>query len=131
MDTFFKAAAGVIVGLVLHIILSKQGKEFSVLITIISCCVLATVLMTIIEPILLFVERVRVIGQLNADALKIIVKTIGIGLVGELVSLLCIDAGNTALGKMLQILTTVIITWLSLPLLSEFLKLIEDILKNI
>lgn len=131
MDTFLKASAGVIIGLVLHIILLKQGKEFSVLITIIVCCILATVAMSIMEPILQFVERVQDTGQLHTDSLKILVKAIGISLVGELVSLLCIDAGNAALGKMLQILTTVVITWLSLPLLTTFLELIEDILKNV
>ena len=131
MDTFLKASAGVIIGLVLHIILLKQGKEFSVLITIIVCCILATVAMSIMEPILQFVKRVQDTGQLHTDSLKILVKAIGISLVGELVSLLCIDAGNAALGKMLQILTTVVITWLSLPLLTTFLELIEDILKNV
>lgn len=131
MDTFLKASAGVIIGLVLHIILLKQGKEFSVLITIIVCCILATVAMSIMEPILQFVKRVQDTGQLHTDSLKILVKAIGISLVGELVSLLCVDAGNAALGKMLQILTTVVITWLSLPLLTTFLELIEDILKNV
>ena len=131
MDTFLKASAGVIIGLVLHIILLKQGKEFSVLITIIVCCILATVAMSIMEPILQFVKRVQDTGQLHTDSLKILVKAIGISLVRELVSLLCVDAGNAALGKMLQILTTVVITWLSLPLLTTFLELIEDILKNV
>lgn len=131
MDIFLRASAGAIVGLVLYIILSKQGKEFSVLITIIVCCILATAAMSIMEPILQFVENIQDIGQLHIDSLKVLVKAIGIGLVGELVSLICVDAGNAALGKMLQILTTVIITWLSLPLLSAFLELIEDILRNV
>jgi stage III sporulation protein AD len=66
--------------------------------------------------------------QLNTDLLAVILKTVGIGLIGELAGLICSDAGNAALAKSIQILTTAVILWLSIPLFESLLDLVQAIL---
>jgi stage III sporulation protein AD len=66
--------------------------------------------------------------KLNTDLLAVILKTVGIGIVGELATLICTDAGNTALAKTVQILTTAMILWLSIPLFESLLDLVQAIL---
>ena len=126
-----KAAAGVIIGLILQVMPTKQGKEFSVMITIAVCCIMATVAISAMEPVLRFLDEMQSVGDLCSDSLKVILKAIGIGIIGELVSLVCADAGNASLGRALQILSVVIIVWLSLPLFTTLMQLFEDILENL
>jgi hypothetical protein len=45
-----------------------------------------------------------------------------------LATLICTDAGNTALAKTVQILTTAMILWLSIPLFESLLDLVQAIL---
>jgi stage III sporulation protein AD len=66
--------------------------------------------------------------KLNTDLLAVILKTVGIGLIGELAGLICSDAGNAALEKSIQILTTAVILWLSIPLFESLLDLVQAIL---
>jgi stage III sporulation protein AD len=65
---------------------------------------------------------------LNLELLAVILKTVGIGMVGELAGLVCSDAGNAALAKTIQILTTAMILWLSIPLFESLLDLVQTIL---
>ena len=53
------------------------------------------------------------------------------GLLAEVTELICIDSGNTALGKGLKILATAVILWMSVPLLSGLISLIEEILVSV
>ena len=46
-------------------------------------------------------------------------------------SLICSDAGNSALGKTLQILGAVAVLWLSIPLINSLIALLEQILGDI
>ena len=56
---------------------------------------------------------------------------VGIGLVVEMGSLICADAGNSALGKTLQILGAIAVLWLSIPLINSLIALLEQILGDI
>ena len=50
---------------------------------------------------------------------------------GGLAGLLCADAGESALGKALQILSNAAILWLSLPLFRQIIGLIGEVLAEI
>ena len=60
--------------------------------------------------------------------LEILFKCVGIGLLAEISVLVCNDMGNASMGKTLQILATVVILWLSLPMLNSLLELMGRIL---
>ena len=63
--------------------------------------------------------------------LQIVMRSVGIGLLSEITLHICTDSGNTALGKTLQILGNAIILWLSLPIFTKIIELIEEILITI
>jgi hypothetical protein len=58
-------------------------------------------------------------------------KYVGIVLLAEIIGHICTDAGNAALGKTVQLLATTAVLWLSLPLFSKLMELIEQALVNI
>lgn len=128
MDIFLKASAGILIAVVLCLVLSKQGKDIAILLTIAVCCMVVTAAATYLQPLIDFFRQLRTIGQLDPNMLNILLKVVGIGLLAEITGLICCDAGSSALGKTLQILTTAVILWLSLPLFSELIELIDTIL---
>ena len=128
MDVFLKSAAGVLIALVVSLAVAKQGKDISLLLTIAVCCMVVTAAVAYLEPVIDFLNRLQTAGNLDGDMLTILLKAAGIGLLSELTALICADAGNGALGKTIQILASAVILWLSIPLFSALISLVEEIL---
>lgn len=131
MDTFLKAIAGILIALVVCIVLAKQGKDISALLTIGACCIVATAAVSYLQPVVQFFTRLKTLGGLNTDMVGVMLKAVGIALLGEITGHICSDAGNAALGKTLQILASAVILWMSLPLFISLIELIEKILESI
>lgn len=128
MEKFIKVAAGVLVALVLYLILNKQGKDFAVLISLGVCCMVVSAVLAFFRPLITFIEKLEQLGNFDSDILQILLKSVGIGILTEIVSLICADAGNASMGKSLQILASVVILWLSIPLFSDLMDMIQEIL---
>ncbi len=131
MDIFLKVSAGVLLTVVVGLILSKQGKEFSVLLIVCVCCMILAVAVSFFEKIFSFMKTLEEVGDLNSELLSTLFKTVGIGLLSEIVTLICNDSGNQALGKALQILSSAVILWLCIPMFSKLVELVESVLKAI
>lgn len=121
----------VLLAVILCLALGKQGKEMGLLLTLAVCAIVGTLAIGYMRPVIEFVQQLRAIGQLDIGTLEILLKVVGIGIIGEIVSMVCSDAGNAALGKSLQLLSTAVILWLSLPLLTQLLELMQQILGGI
>jgi len=130
MDIFLKAVAATLIAAILCLVLAKQGKDFSLLLTIIVCCMILAAAVTYLIPVFTLVERLSQLGQINTQMLEILIKSVGIAFLAEISELVCKDAGNSTLGKSLQILAAAVILWLSIPLLNELLDLMETIFSN-
>lgn len=131
MVIFIKAVAAVLAALILHLMLSKQSKDFSLLLTLGVCCMIATAALQYFEPVIDFFDNLQTIANLDPDMLRIILRAVGIGLLSEITGTICADSGNAALGKTLQILASSVILWISLPLFNGLFELIEGILLEI
>ena len=131
MTQFWQGAALVLLTVILALALGKQGKETALLITLAACCMVCCLAISYLKPVIDFIEKLRIIGSLDGESLQIMLKAVGIGLTGQIASMVCADSGNTALGKALQILTAAVIMWLSLPLMTRLLELVEDILGGV
>lgn len=131
MDIYIKATAGVLIAIVLGLTLAKHGKDVSTLLTIAVCCMVVTAAVTYLSPVVDFFDRLASIGRLDSDMLTILLKASGIGLLAEVTGLICSDAGNAALGKTLQIFASAVILWMSIPLLTSLIDLVEEILGGV
>jgi len=114
--------------LILTLILSKQGKDFSLLLTVLVCSVVSAAAINYLTPVVNFFDRLQSIGKLDPDFIKILLRAVGIGLLAEITGLICSDAGNAALGKTLQFLAGAVVLWMSVPLFTSIIDLIEEIL---
>ena len=131
MELFLKAISGVFVAIAMCLVISKHSKEGVILISVAMCCMIASVAMTYLQPAISFFSRMEQNGNLDPEIMQILFKATGVAILSEISSLICIDAGNGTLGKTIQLLATATILWLSLPLFSKLLSLIENILVSL
>lgn len=131
MDEFWKASAAVLLTVVLVLALGKREKDISVLLTMAVCCMVTAVAMSYLEPVLDLLWEVEAMANVQDGMMEILMKAVGIGLVVEIAGMICTDAGNSSLGKTIQMLGTVVILSLSIPLFRGFLTLIQEILGQV
>lgn len=128
MDIFLKSAAAILIAALLCLFLSKQARDFSVLLAVAVCSMVIATAIQYLEPVITLLKSLSGIGNLDASMLKILLKAVSIGLLAEIISLICADAGNATLGKSIQLFGTVMILFLSTPLFTKLIELIESIL---
>lgn len=128
MSIFLRSTAAILVCLIVCLTLSKQGKDFSILLVICVSCAVLTAAISYLKPIIAFFRQLEDLGNLDTQLLNILMKAVGIGLLSETTALVCSDAGYAALGKVLKLLGSAIILWLSIPLLSALVELVQEIL---
>lgn len=131
MDFIWKASALALICVVLYLVLAKRDKDIASVVTVAACCLILIGAFTYLEPIITFLTQLQELGRIDSAFIAILLKAAGIGLLTEITSLLCSDLGNSALGKTLQIAASAVILWLALPLFTQLLSLIADIMEKI
>lgn len=128
MDTFFKATGCVLAALVIYLILAKQNKDFSLLLSVSVCVLIAVIAVRYLEPVFDLVDKLCTVGNLDGQMVEILLKSVGIALISEIVEHICQDAGNGSMGKTVQILAGGVILWLCVPMFTSLMELLEEIL---
>lgn len=128
MSVFIKAIAGALLTLVLCLTLSKQNKDLSLLLSVAVCCMIIITAVSYLQPVFSFFQRLQTVGQLNPNLLKVLIKATGIGLLAEITGLICDDSGNAVLGRAIKLLASGLILYISIPMFSGLLDIIEEIL---
>ena len=131
MTYFYQASSGALLACILCLALGKQGKEFSVIIVITVCSMILLLAASYLEPVLEFIHRLQLLGNLDEQMISILFKALGIGLLSDIASMVCADSGNASIGKALHILSAVVILWLSIPIFNALLDLLHQILGEI
>lgn len=127
MELFYQIVGGILIAVVLGLALRRQGQDITLLLGIAVCCMVLGALATYLEPVLDFLEQLQTISGMDSQLLQVILKSVGIALVSEIAMMVCADSGNAALGKALQLMSTGVILWLSLPLMKSLLQLVQRI----
>ena len=109
MELYFKGAAGILLAAVLGLALQKQEKDLSAVLTAAVIAMAAVLMLRLLEPVT-----------------ELLLKAAGIGLTAEVAGLVCADAGNAALAKMLRLLGTAAILCLSVPMFTALLECITE-----
>lgn len=131
MTAFLQAAAAVLLAVVLGLMLNKQGKDMGTVLSIAVCCMVAMIAISYLQPVVEFLQKLETLGGLDESMVGILLKAVGIGFVAEIAGLVCSDAGNSSLGKSIQILGSAVILWLSIPLFNSLIELVQEILGEI
>ena len=128
MTEYLRFTAVTLIGLILALVLGKQSKELGLLLTMGVCALVSIGALAFLEPVTELLRELRDLGELDGQAMTILIKCAGIAVLSELASILCTDAGEGAMGKALSLLSSGAMLWLSLPLLRQLLDLIGEVL---
>ena len=126
-----KACAAVMIALVLCLILNKHAKDISLVLSITVCALLAFAVIEMLEPVFSFLYTLESAVGADKTMLQVLIKCVGIGILGEITATICSDSGNAALGKTLQTLSAAVILYMSIPLFEALTDLIQEILMDI
>ena len=127
MEPFWKAAALALIAGVLSLTLKNQDKEYRLLLSIAACLMVTAITVTYLKPVYAFLKELETLGDLRGDMLAILIKALGVGLASEIASMICTDAGNASLTKAIQLLGGAVILYLSVPMFSALMDLIQKI----
>ena len=131
MALFLKATAAVLLTVVIILTLRKESGNMGMLLGLAVCCMAAVIAMEYLRPVIELINRLETVGNLDSQLVGILLKSTGIGILSEIAGMICADSGNGSLGKTLQFLSAAVILWLSLPLFTQLLELVQQILGEI
>ena len=131
MEQYFQAVAAVLLTVILMLCLKKSQTGIGELLSIFMCGILAILAISYFEPIREFIQSIQRMDLMDHQLLKTVFKVVGICVVSEIAELICIDSGNSAMGKALQLVSSAVVIWLAIPIMTSFLELIEGVLKRI
>lgn len=131
MTTFWKTAAGILIAAIMCLALPQNRKDMSILLTVAVCAMVGMVMLSFLEPVLDFLWELEEIGGLYHNSLEILLKGLGIGLVTEVIAMICTDAGNGSLAKAAQMLGSSVMVYLSIPVFRSVIHLLQTILGEI
>lgn len=125
---FWKLCGGALITGVLVLMLMKQDRDLALILGMAGCAMAVAVGLTMLEPVLEFLQKLEELGDLYTGVLGILLKITGIGLTAELTAAILTDSGNASLGKGVQLAATALMLNLSLPVLEILLDLMEAVL---
>lgn len=126
MELYWKTAAAVLLAVVMILMLGRQ--DMGMLLALVVCAMAAIAALDYLEPVRELLETLERMGNLDGDMIRVLLKAVGIGLLTEISAMVCADSSKGSLGKTLQLLGTAAVLWMSIPLFTALLELIQEIL---
>lgn len=113
---------------VLGALLKRSNRELALLLSFVACGV---ILLSAAEELSPLVEQISAVAaqSVTGEVLAAVLKAVGIAIMGRLAVNACKDAGESAMGYAVHLATEVAILSVSLPLLTQVFKYIEEIMK--
>ena len=109
------------------LVLRKYQPDYAMLITVLGCVLGAALLLTLASPLFGFLKKLAALTEKQDELLAPLLKCVGIGLLTQISSALCLDAGETALAKLTELGGSLLCILAALPLLEEVLELIRTL----
>ncbi len=126
MELFWKSFGVILTAALLELALKKQEKDLAVLLTVGVIAMAAAAALQLLKPVQALLEELRALGNLKQESLTLLFKAAGLGLSAELGSLVCADAGNEALAKLIRFLGSAAIVCLSVPMFTALMDCIVE-----
>ena len=108
-------------------LVQKTNKEYALLISLGTAAVLLLFLLERAGPVLQQVEDLAASGPLEGEAVGLMLRAVGITVVGQVVARLCTDAGESALAYTVELAARAAVLAAALPALGRLLKYLGEI----
>lgn len=108
-------------------LVQKTNKEYALLISLGTAAVLLLFLLERAGPVLQQVEDLAASGPFEGEAVGLMLRAVGITVVGQVVARLCKDAGESALAYTVELAARAAVLAAALPALGRLLKYLGEI----
>lgn len=108
-------------------LVQKTNKEYALLISLGTAAVLLLFLLERAGPVFQQVEDLAASGPLEGEAVGLMLRAVGITVVGQVVARLCKDAGESALAYTVELAARAAVLAAALPALGQLLKYLGKI----
>lgn len=125
MQSFIHAAVIGLVTVVFVSLLKKRDAELAVVLSVAACAVIGVVIFELAQPLITFLERLRNLSGMDKELMAPMLKVLGIGLLTQVSASVCIDAGQSAIAKLIEVSGGLLSVYVALPLLEAVLELLE------
>lgn len=125
MTEFVQALIVALVGVILGTVLKKTHREMTLLLSIAGCIVIGIFLFRLIDPLLDFFAKLRNLAGLDKNILSPVLKSVGIGLLTQITSKICGDAGENAIASLVELCGSVLSLYVAIPLMEAVLELVK------
>ncbi|MBE7021001.1 MAG: hypothetical protein E7411_06190 [Ruminococcaceae bacterium] len=124
MSLIIKIIGVCTIAVFLSLLIKKNHPEYSLAITMCAASVVFAFLFTALKTALDSVNELMVLSGLDTGYVSLILKIMGIAYLSEYISALFYDAGESAMGKKVELSGKVIILVISLPVIKRLTELI-------
>lgn len=127
MDLYVKLAACSVICAILCAVLRPYEGALSLALSILCAVGAAMCALELLSPVLDFFEKLLSFTGLPSAVFSPLLKTVAIALLGQIAAAFCQDAGQDALGKMVELCGTVLCLCTGLPLATMLLELLQEL----
>ena len=127
MDTFVKVAACSMVCALLCAALRQYESALSLAAALFCAAGAASAALGFLSPVLEFFEEMLAYTGVSPAVFSPLLKTAAIALLGQIACAFCQDAGQGALGKMVELCGTIVCLCTGLPLATMLLELLQEL----
>ena len=128
MDTIVQISAIAIVAAICAYLIRQHTGSLSTVLSIAACILILLLSFRFLAPVMSVAKRLQTLSGLSETATAPMLKIAGIGVLTQVAGGVCEDAGEKTLTNAVQIAGTVLSVYVSLPLMSSVLDLLEQIL---
>lgn len=127
MELLIKAAAVAIAAGVLGMVLKKNSPEISLMLAIAAGCIVIYLALEGISDLVGFLSSLVEYSGLSSEIFSIILKSIAIAIITKIASDICKDAGQSASASSLELIGSVTILYIALPLFEAMIQMINSL----
>lgn len=127
MELFLQICGLAILASVVALVLKRANASIGVMVSVGACVLLGLAAVASLEPIVAFFRSLQHLAGLSSSLLAPFMKTVGIGILTQIATAICQDAGQSAVARMVELCGSVLALYLSLPLLTAVLDLLSNL----
>lgn len=129
MDIFKIAIIGICIASV-ALTIKNVKPEMALLVSIAAAILILLLTITPLSQIAGFISTITSAMPISHEIFSVLFKAVGIGIVSQLASEICFDAGERAIASKILLAGRISILAVSIPLYVEILKIISGLLKG-
>ena len=120
-----------LIGALISLFITQYKPEYAIFVSIITTVVIFIYAITTITPIITKIKDIANLSNISFKYISVLIKSIGICYITQFAYDTCIDAKQTSIANKIELIGRISICVISIPIYSDVLDIIKNILEKI